>query len=129
MTPYPRLSLQQPARWEGIASGAATSRCRAAACRQVRSLCSRTLAQMIAHRRASVSGATQSAALQVGYDQIDEVAKRPRKICRQDYEPVGQPPDKPLAQGVCYTLRRAVDHPMPTRRRRDVVKIAQRHLL
>src|SRR5262249_57426881 len=106
MTPYPRLSLQQPARWEGIASGAATAGCRAAACGQVRSLWSRTLAQMIAQRRASVIGAKQSAALQLGHDQIDEVAKRPREICREDHEPVGQRPDKPLLQGVRDTLRR-----------------------
>src|SRR5262249_5948185 len=49
-----------------------------------------TLAQMIAQRGAGIIGAKQSAALQLGHDQLDEVVKGTREVRREDHEPVGQ---------------------------------------
>ena len=76
------------------------------------------LPQMTTQSRSCVFPAEETAALQLGHHEVDEVVEGAREIGRLYHEAVGQSGFEPLLQYIGNACRRAPDHPVSAGRER-----------
>src|ERR1700682_5069679 len=84
-------------------------------------------AEVIAQGLAFVVVPEETALLQFGHDEIDEILEALVEVGRHDVEPVRRALGEPFLQRVGDRRRRSAEHPVSARGGVEVVEIAQRH--